>query len=291
MSTQLAMTAMSMAEFGLWATLGFLFWKKGLQPRFPAMGAYLALHIVSTPALGAVLYIQAQPWGRDDYFVYFFAYWAVYLASALLLFFICMEVFRSALSAFPGLMKFGILIFRWAFLVSLLVTFSMTSFVHRGFLLIPDVVFGLLRSVSVLELCLLAFLCLSMNALRLSVRDMAFGIAFGFGLMCANDFITSSLMSSKTTLTAQLQFVYEAVILTALGVWVTYCALPQRARKPVVMPANSTIYRWNEIASALGHTGTQVAVQQQANSFFLTDVEKVVEKVLNRNLKGRESES
>ena len=33
-----------------------------------------------------------------------------------------------------------------------------------------------MRSVSILELCLLAFLCLSMNALRLSVRDMAFGI-------------------------------------------------------------------------------------------------------------------
>jgi hypothetical protein len=67
--------------------------------------------------------------------------------------------------------------------------------------------------------------------------------------------------------------------------------LPEPVRKPVVMPVNSTIYRWNEIASALGHTGTQVAVPQPANTFFLTDVENVVEKVLNRNLKRRESES
>ena len=80
-------------------------------------------------------------------------------------------------------------------------------------------------------------------------------------------------------------------MLLALGTWVAYCALPEPVRKPVVIPVNSTIYRWNEIASALGHTGTQVAVQQPANSFFLTDVENVVEKVLNRNLKGRESES
>jgi hypothetical protein len=58
----------------------------------------------------------------------------------------------------------------------------------------------------------------------------------------------------------------------------------------MTMPVNSTIYRWNEIASALGHTGTQVAVQQPANSFFLTDVEKVVDKVLNRSLKKRQSE-
>ena len=56
------------------------------------------------------------------------------------------------------------------------------------------------------------------------------------------------------------------------------------------MPANSTIYRWNEIASALGHTGTQVAVQQPANSFFLTDVEKIVETVIVRGLKKREAE-
>jgi hypothetical protein len=291
MSAQLAMSAMGVSEFGLWALLGFLFWKKGLQPRFPAMGAYLALHIASTPALMAVLYIQAQPWGSNYYAVYFFAYWAVYLVSAVLLLFVCIEVFRSALSAFPGLMKFGILIFRWAILVSVVVTFSSISFVHRGFLAVPDVATGLMRSVSILELCLLAFLCLSMNALRLSVRDLAFGIALGFGLMCANDFIFAALTPRNATLTASSQFVYEAVILSALGVWVTFCALPQRARKPVVMPANSTIYRWNEIASALGHTGTQVAVPQHANSFFLTDVEQVVEKVLNRNLKGRESES
>jgi hypothetical protein len=76
-----------------------------------------------------------------------------------------------------------------------------------------------------------------------------------------------------------------------LGIWITYCALPQTVRKPVMMPVSSTIFRWNEIASALGHTGTQIAVvQQPANSFFLTDVEKVVEKVLTRNLHGRESE-
>jgi hypothetical protein len=67
--------------------------------------------------------------------------------------------------------------------------------------------------------------------------------------------------------------------------WVAYCVMPERVRKPVIMPANSTIYRWNEIASALGH-GTKVAVRQPANGFFLTDVERVVEKVLTRNLQS-----
>ncbi len=281
---------MNVAEFGLWAVLGLLFWKRGFYRRFPAMGTYLALRVVSAPLLLVTYYIQSLPWGRSYFQVYFFTYWLVYIASAVLLLMVCIEVFRSALSGLPGLMKIGIVIFRWAVLVSVVLTFSSVSFVHRGILIIPDIARGLMRSVSLLELFLLAFLCLSMNALRLSVRDMAFGIALGFGLMASNDFVVISLMSRHSSLTAPLQFVYESAVLVSLGVWVAYCALPEAVRKPLMMPASSTIFRWNEIASALGHTGTQIAVQQPATSFFLTDVEKVVEKVLTRNLKGRESE-
>jgi hypothetical protein len=285
------MSVMGGSEFVLTTVLGFLFWKKNLHRRFPAMGIYLALRVASAPVLFALLCIQSQPWGRNFFAGYFFTYWTVYIASAVLLFFICMEVFRSALTSFPGLMKFGVVIFRWAVLASVVTTFSSISFAHRGILITTDVALGLMHSVSIVELCLLGFLCLSMNALRLSPRDMAFGIALGFGLLAANDFAQASLISNNSSLTSPMQFVYESVILVALGTWAIYCALPEPVRVPVVMPASSTIYRWNEIASALGHTGTQVAVQQPANSFFLTDVERVVEKVLSRNLKGSESET
>lgn len=286
---------MGALEFLFSAALGFIFWKKGLHRRFPNMGSYLALRVTSTPVLSLLLMGHASSSPQlqrvcDQ--AYFFVFWPVYILSAVLLFFVCMEVFRSALSSLPGLMHFGIVIFRWAAVVSLIVTFSSISYTRRGLLSIPDIAMSLMRSVSLIEICLLAFLCLCMNALRLSVRDMAFGIALGFGMMAANDFITVSLINGNAGLTTPLQFVYESVILVALGTWIAYAALPEPARRPLVMAANSTIYRWNEIASALGHPGTQVAVQP-ANSFFLTDVEKVVEKVLSRStqMKGRESES
>ena len=282
---------MNLAEFCLWALLGLLFWKRGLYRRFRAMASYLALHIVSAPMLLAAFYIQSQPWGRAYFSAYFYTYWLSYFAGAVLLFFVCIEVFRSALSALPGLMKFGVVIFRWAIVFSLVLTFSSISFTHRGLALIPSVASSLMRSISILELCLLVFLCLSMNALRLSIRDMAFGIALGFGMMASSDFLLALFSKSAASLTAPLQFAYESAILVALGIWTTYCLLPETARKPLMMPASSTIFRWNEIASALGHTGTQIAMPQQANSFFLTDVEKVVDKVLTRNLKGRESAS
>jgi hypothetical protein len=296
MSSQLAMTILSGTEFFLSVALGFLFWKKGLHRRFPSMGAYLAIRVVSTPVFSLLLMAQAgQITANPDLQqlaaqAYFFCYWPVYAVSAVLLYFISLEVFRSALSSLPGLLKFGIVIFRWAVLVSLIVTFSTVTFSHQGLMAVPDIAIALMRSVSLLELCLLGFLCLSMNALRLSVRDLSFGISLGFGLMAANDFVTVSLISRFASLTAPLQFAYEAVILFALGTWVAYCALPEPVRQPVVVPVNSTIYRWNEIASALGHPGTQVAVQQPANSFFLTDVENVVEKVISRNLKSHQSE-
>jgi hypothetical protein len=280
---------MSVAEFLLTAAFTFLFWRKKLNDRFKAMGTYLLLRLISTPLLLVLLFgndvIHSQLW----MIAYFYGFWAVYIASALILFFVCIEIFRSALAALPGLMKFGVVIFRWVALVSVITTFSSVSFTHRGILVIADIAYGLMRSVSIIELCLLGFLCLFMNALRLSPRDMSFGLSFGFGLMAANDFIHVSLAPRFASMTAPLQFVYEGGILLVLGFWTAYCAVPEPATQPVVMRANSTIYRWNEIASALGHTGTQVAVQH-SNSFFLTDVEKVVDKVLNRNLKGHESE-
>ncbi len=117
-----------------------------------------------------------------------------------MLFFVCIEIFRSALSAFPGIAKLAIVIFRWAAVVAVIVSLSSISYAHAGLYSFPKSSYGLMHSVSVLELCLLAFLCLSMNALRLTVRDMSFGIALGFGLMSSGEFIIASLGSRLSVL-------------------------------------------------------------------------------------------
>jgi hypothetical protein len=280
---------MGVVEFLLSALLAYLFWRKGLQRRFPWMGAYLALR-VGTTLVGLCLYdgnalFKTKVW----MLTYWGLYWTAYLASAVLLYFVCMEVFRSALTSFSGLTRFGLVIFRWAALASVIVAISTVSFAHRGVMILPDIAYSLMRSVSILELCLLGFLCLSMNALQVSLRDTSFGIALGFGIMASNDLVMSLLVNKYTSTTAPLEFAYEAIQLVGLGAWITYCVLPEPARQPVVVAANSTIYRWNEIASALGHKGTNVAVPATGNGFFLSDVEKVVDKVLTRNLREGES--
>ena len=295
MPLDFAMTLMSALEFLLWVALGGVFWAKGLRRRFPAMNAYLALRVSSMPVLLAFLYLQARPSLPQKIFfpLYFYSFWAVYVASAVCLYFVCIEVYRVTLAPFAGLTRLGTVVFRWAALASTVVSLATVSYDHHGTArIIPEVAFGLMRSVSILELCLLGFLCLSMNVLRTSIRDIPFGIALGFGLMSANDFIQASWIAIvwNASLIAPFQFFQEAITLLSLGIWLAYVALPEPQKEPLVMPANSTIYRWNEIASALGH-GTKVALQRPANGFFLTDVERVVEKVLTRNLQGNESKS
>jgi hypothetical protein len=286
-----AMWAMTVAELGLWTALGLVFWKKNLHRKFPAMGWYLLLRAISTPVLLGVLYAQYQPWGHILGDSYFFGYYAVYLASSVLLFVVATEVFRSALSGFSGLVRFGTIIFRWAAVASVIISISAVSFSRPDWRILPDVAYRLTRSVSIIELCLLAFLCICMNALRLSPRDHAFGIALGFGIFASGDFVAAAFQRAYGSYTDWSQFASEGITLLALVIWLAYAALPAPARKPVLVSANSTIYRWNEIASALGHKSPQVAVQQPANGFFLTDVEKVVEKVLTRTLREGEAGS
>ncbi len=211
------MSAMSVVEFLLWSTLGFVFWKKGLQKRFPALNVYLLLRVCSMPVLLALLNIQAQPWGHQYFRFYFFSSWAVYIASAIILFFVTLEIFRSVLSSFSGLMRLGTIVFRWVALVSAFASLGSVSYTHPSLSLLPDFALALMRSVSILELCLLAFLCLCINALQLSFRDLAFGFGLGFGLMSANDLIFSALISSNSSLNAPLQYAYEAVTLIIVG--------------------------------------------------------------------------
>ncbi len=74
-----------------------------------------------------------------------------------------------------------------------------------------------------------------------AVRDLAFGIALGFGLMSSGDFIVSSLISRVTSLADPVQFLIESLILVTLAMWVVYSVLPEPAPKPVLVAANSIL--------------------------------------------------
>lgn len=290
MPISFSMMAFSAAESLLWVLFAVFFWRSGRHARFPVLSKYLTVQAISNPVLSLLLYGQAQHWFNDYCFlVYYCTFWIVYFTSTVLMLFVTQEIFCRALDGFSGLSRLGLIAFRWAALVSVVFSLATVHYGHHHYnIIIGKIGYGLMRATSILELCLLAFLCLSMNALKINYKDTTFGFSLGFGVMATSDFMQAAFTNRHTGFNSPIQYACEAVAILGLLIWNVYAAMPAVERKPVVVAANSTIYRWNEIASALGHS-PKVAMQP-ATSFFLSDVERVVEKVLERNLKSSESE-
>ena len=282
------MTVLFVIELLLTASLALQVWKRHLYREFKTITSYLLLRLVSGPFM--LVFFMGSMKTNSVFWCsgYFILFWGMYLASAVILFFVCLEIFRWVLRPFIGLAKYGTILFRWTALVSAVLAISGITF--HGITSVPDIAYSAMRSVSILELSLLAFLCVCMNSLNLSIQDFAFGSSLSLAFLAANDLVQTTLAPADKSMTSISDFIYESAVLVGLVMWNYYATLPQTVRKPVVLSASSPIYRWKEIASALGHTDTKVAVQQPASGFFLSDVEKVVEKVLARNLKNNESE-
>ena len=119
---------------------------KGFQQRFPALNIYLALRVGSMPVFLLCFTFKPNPRGHQTYFpFYFYPYWAVYMASAISLFFVTLEIFRSVLSAFSGLMRLGAVVFRWVAL------FQRSLASEYGFLLASQLV--MIIPIIALRLC------------------------------------------------------------------------------------------------------------------------------------------
>lgn len=267
------------------------FSRPDLRRRYPWMFSYLSLRAITGVIVAFLFYgpLLASPMTYTK--IHFVVYWASTLVSAALLFLSCLDVYRQAMAPLPGLARMGTTVFTWAALASILVTATtFTSIALPGPGAIMKIGLQLLRCAGATELCLLALLLLSMKAIGLSPRSRPLGFALGLGLMAAIDCAESIVTMLQVAATPAVQTAFETSSILTLSIWFTYAALPEPVRKTVTVPVNSAIYKWDQIASALGHKGTQVAMQPSP-SFFLVDVEKVVERAFTRTLKGKESES
>lgn len=267
-----------------------IFSRPSLRKHYPWMFSYLCVRAITAVIVEFLFYgpLLASPMTYTK--IYFVVYWTSCLISAALLFLSCLDVYRQAMAPLPGLARMGTTVFTWAAIASILVTATTFTSITPGSGMVMKVGLELLRCAGATELCLLALLLLSMRAIGLSPRSRPLGFALGLGLMAAIDCAESIVTMLQVATTPLVQSAFEASSILTLGIWIGYSALPEPARKTVTVPVNSAIYKWDQIASALGHKGTQVAMQPSP-SFFLVDVEKVVERAFVRTLKSKESES
>jgi len=267
-----------------------LFSRPGLRRKYPWVFSYLCCRSVTGVIIELLLYgpLLASPEAYTK--IYFVVCWISYPVCNTLLFLGCLDVFRQAMAPLPGLARMGTTVFRWAAVASVLVTATTLTSISVGPGMIMKIGVQLMRCISTVEICLVALLLLSIKMIGLSLRSRPFGIVVGLGVMAAVDCAQSAIAAMLSPTSTAIQTIFDVATLATLALWIAYAAFPEPARKAVTLPLNSAIYKWDQIASALGHKGTQVAVQPSP-SFFLVDVEKVVERAFTRTLKSKESES
>lgn len=271
------------AEPLLWAAALLAFFRVRKHAALSAFGVFLGVRMVRALLLVGMsrAHMIFGSDGHTLHSVYFYTNWITYLAGCVALFFALQELFVNMMAPLPGLKRLGLAAFRWAAAASLVlslssvVTLASASSIHDHLAAIfTQIAIGF----SVLALCLLAFLVVSVHALGLSYRSRVFGLCLGLGLLAAMDLMVYGLRFSVTgTWPAN---VAEIVTGIALLTWVGFLAFPEPVKQQAPAAISSSAMLWNDLAAELGPNVPQPALQP---SGFLQNVEGVVDRVLAKN--------
>jgi hypothetical protein len=280
---------LSVIEPILLAGIWWAYAKSKAYREFPAFGVYLACRLVVCASLVLLLYAVRFSLVEKHlaYGIYYYVYWIGYLAGAGFALLAIQEVFKYLMMPLPGLGRYGLMAFRWVTLTSGLIALTIALYPaaqHRNLLVATTS--SAMRCMSIIELCLLAFIVVSMQTLRLSPRSREFGVALGLGMIAAADLFGSAFAFGHSTLASVAGYSSQLVVTLGTAVWLIYFLGPaeeiEKAPLPLPLPGPSPLMRWNEIARALTPSAPQVALSS-SNNFFLQDVEKAVDRVLQKN--------
>src|SRR3954468_4765080 len=160
--------------------------KRDLHKQFPFFQTYTVLQVLSVPVLFAIYEKMPNQ--------YFYAYWVNSALSIFLGFAVIHEVFGFAIRPYVGLRGLGMMLFRWAGVVLIIVSTLMAfSGVGSGWARVAHEIASLERSVRVVQCGMLLFIVMFASYLGLAWRNFACGIAFGFGLVAVSDMILFTL--------------------------------------------------------------------------------------------------
>ena len=214
---------------------------------------------------------------------YFVTYYAFYLALTVVSFKLFYEIYRKATVAFPGFSRMGHSIFAWVLIIMFVLTFMNLGSANSGQDAIARAAINMVRAIETVSICVIAFLVYLIRSMGLSWRNKVFGIMAGFMIGSLSSLIQDLQYQFHMEMSPAMTLFYQFSGVAGLLIWIAYAFLPEPLPRPVTLPAESPVYRWSQIASALG-TKTQVAVPEPQHSFFLADVEKVVDKVFTRHM-------
>jgi hypothetical protein len=198
---------------------------------------------------------------RNLYQVYFYVYWTSQTLEACLALGVVYNIYRLAMAPLRGLQALGMLMFRWAAGISIVVAVGVSLAPHiTSTKFLVAFVSQLQQTQSILTLCMLLFVTFAMRPMGLSYRSKVFGVSLGLGLLATSDLVCSAWISHSAQMRSSVNFVNGFAILAAIAIWTAYFAMPEPKRRLIVLPTTSPFLRWNQISMALGDAPGYVAV-------------------------------
>jgi hypothetical protein len=239
-------------------------YRRGLHREFPYFFNYTILQILGDPVLFAL---------RGSYALYYWAFWASTVLSALLSFAVLQEIFKTAFRPYEALRDLSVILFRWSALIILLVAgmWALSSIRTDQVDILRNSIFLVDRSIRLMQCGLVFFLLLFSEYLGISRRSFLFGIALGFGLFASVSMLVAASMSHPWVAhLAIMRWVKSATYDLTVVLWMGYTLLaPARSEATLTMVRSK---EWND--------ALENAHQQAGADSLLDTMDRTVERLL-----------
>lgn len=234
------------------------------------LAGFLAVRCVSFLILLSLLRPRAFGFSIGEaYRAYFFIYWLTFACEAVLELGMIVSLFQLAMAPLEGLQRLGMIMFRWACVISVAVSLSFALGPHSAeSIFLVRATTQMQQSESVLILCLLLFVTLAIRPMGLSYRSRIFGVTLGLGITAATDLALSSWLPKQHEMLATVSLLNGISICAAITVWGIYFAIPEPKRRLIMLPTTSPFLRWNQISMVLGDEPGFVALGQVTSDMF-----------------------
>jgi hypothetical protein len=230
-----------------------------------ALGCFLGLRILENGIFIPLLYAGRHGLIEHHraYDIYFSIYWPGFALESILGLMAVYGIFRLAMAPLKGLQTLGMLVFRWAAVISVAVSLGVafSPALKGGKEYLLAVISQLQRTQGILTLCLLLFVCFAVRPMGLSYGSRIFGVSLGLGISATTNLVQSAWLAlTNHRMYAGYNVVNGVAICLTFGIWAAYFAFPEPKRRIIVLPTTSPFLRWNQISLALGDDPGFVAV-------------------------------
>jgi hypothetical protein len=265
------LTSLTILEVGLCLAALCAITGRRQWTEYRALGAFLSVRAASSTVLIAIIRIaHLHLLGvHTAYHIYFYSYWISFAAESVLALLVVYGIFHLAMAPLQGLQQLGMMVFRWAASISVVVALgSAYAPEMTGIKYLIAAISQLQRTQSILTLCLLVFVCFAVRPMGIRYSSRVFGVSLGLGVIATNDLVQSAWLVIKPQMHSLCDLINGVVICVVLSVWTAYLALPEQRNRIIVLPTTSPFLRWNQISQALGDSPGFVAVGGVPDDLF-----------------------